>query len=343
MQAELRETLPGRPNVIGRLFRNDDYPWLVFEGHLDTVPAPADLVPRLSNGRLTGRGACDTKGGIAAALHAMECLRGVADLKTNIEFAGTIDEEVAYQGVLGYLQDTPPRDGAIVIEPTSLSPVIAHTGVLRGRLSARGRAAHSSTPALGINAIDTIVDSLPTLTRWAHDRAPNMHPLTGATAFSITTIRGGHAINMIPDDCSVEFDWRLHPSDDPAQALAALGARLEAAPASLELTEVLQDSGFALPSDSPLALAAQAACLKITGRGEMRGMRAGTDASKFAHRGVPTVVIGPGSIEQAHTRDEWVRLDELTKAADIFIELSVTADRYLSAHEHASGAGSVKR
>jgi acetylornithine deacetylase len=94
----------GRPNVVGRLLRGDELPWLVIEGHLDTVPAPPELIPQITEGRLVGRGACDMKGGIAAALHAIEYLSGLDDLPLNISVVGAIDEEFAYRGVLAYLE-----------------------------------------------------------------------------------------------------------------------------------------------------------------------------------------------------------------------------------------------
>jgi len=330
LEVELQEVLPGRPNVIGRLLRDRDFPWIVFEGHLDTVPAPDGLVPRIADGRLHGRGACDTKGGIAAALHTMECLRDLDGLALNVEFAGTIDEEFAFRGVRGYLRDNPRRAAGVVLEPTSLAPVVAHNGVVRGRIVARGRAAHSAAPELGSNAITALIDAAPALTRWALERFPNGHPLTGPTTFSITKINGGTSINTIPAECSAEFDWRLGPSDDPHDALSALGAHLATTGAPLQLTPLLEDRGFVLASDHPFVGAVQEACVTITGRGELRGLRAGTDASKLVHAGIPAVVLGPGALEQAHTADEWVGLDELAQAAEVFVELCVNAARYLA-------------
>ena len=119
--------------------------------------------------------------------------------------------------------------------------------------------------------------------------------------------------------------------------MAALRAYLEATGAPLELTTLLEDRGFVLDSDHPLALAAQEACVTVSGRGELRGLRAGTDASKFVHAGIPAVVLGPGSLDQAHTADEFVDLDEMAAAAELFVELCSNAARYLAGKHDARG------
>lgn len=314
----LDEVLLQRPNVIASLHRDDVYPTLVVEGHTDTVAAPSAelLAPKVVGGRLVGRGSCDTKGGIAAALHALERLAAL-DLHLNVRFLGSIDEEVAFRGVTHYLQSHPHADAAVVIEPTSLVPVVAHAGVLRGELRAEGRAAHSATPELGENAITNLADALPSLERWAEQREPNAHALCGRTSFSVTTIRGGTGINTIPAECIAEFDWRLHPADDPESARAALAAYLAASAPRVSVGAVsLMDGGLDLDVDHPLVVAARAAC-----RAEVAGLRAGTDASKFARAGVPAVVLGPGALEQAHTADEWVELEEVARAAEVYVEL----------------------
>jgi succinyl-diaminopimelate desuccinylase len=308
----LEEVLPGRPNVVASLHRDDACPTLVIEGHTDTV-GPF-IAPKVLDGRLGGRGSCDTKGGIAAALHALELL-AASDVRLNVTFVGSVDEEVAFQGVTHFLEQHRPPDAAVVIEPTSLVPVVAHAGVLRGELRAEGRAAHSATPELGDNAITSLAEALPALRSWAEAREPNVHELCGRTSFSVTTICGGTGINTIPDACVAEFDWRLHPSDDPAAARAALTDHL-GGPISLASVS-LMDGGLDLDVEHPLV----AACRRATGTARVTGLRAGTDASKFARAGAPAVVLGPGSLDQAHTADEWVDLAELARAAEFYLAL----------------------
>lgn len=314
----LDEALPGRPNVIASLRRDDAYPTLAIEGHTDTVAAPPELLrPRIQDGRLVGRGACDTKGGIASALCALERLAAV-DIPLNLVFAGTVDEETEFRGVLHYLRQHPHPDAAIVLEPTSLVPAIAHAGVLRGELRAEGRAVHSSTPELGENAITALAEAIPGIAAWAEQRSPSRHELCGRTSFSVTTISGGTGINTIPAECAAGFDWRLHPSDDPDSARSELVARLAEAAPRVSLASVsLADGGLDLDPGHPLV----AAALVATGSAEAIGLRAGTDASKFTRAGVPAIVLGPGSLAQAHTADEWIELEQIARAAEIYVDL----------------------
>ncbi|MDX6437576.1 MAG: succinyl-diaminopimelate desuccinylase [Gaiellaceae bacterium] len=322
-EVDFEEVLPARPNVIASLHRDDSYPTLVIEGHTDTVAAPSVelLTPRIDGGRLVGRGACDTKGGIAAALHALERLAAI-DIRLNVRFVGTIDEEVAFRGVTHYLRYHPHADAAIVIEPTLLVPVVAHGGVMRGELRAEGRAVHSATPELGENAITALAEAIPGVASWAEQREPHEHELCGRTSFSVTTIRGGTGINTIPAECVAEFDWRLHPSDDAETARAALVAHLaESTPHVSLATVFLLDGGLDLDVGEPLVAAARAACARITGNTEVAGLRANTDASKFARAGIPAIVLGPGSLAQAHTAEEWIEIEELARAAELYVAL----------------------
>jgi acetylornithine deacetylase len=133
----------------------------------------------------------------------------------------------------------------------------------------------------------------------------------------VTTIRGGSGINTIPAECVAEFDWRLHPSDDPDSARAALVRHLAESAPRVSLASVsLADGGLDLDVGEPLAAAAQAVCGRLT------GLRAGTDASKFWRAGTPAIVLGPGSLAQAHTPDEWIEIEEMARAAELYVELS---------------------
>jgi acetylornithine deacetylase len=328
LEVSYHDALPGRPNVVAKYGGDQDQPLLVFEGHLYTVNAgamPDAFTPSLDEGKLYGRGACDVKGGIAAALAALECLVAREDLRINIEFVGAVDEEVGFQGVLAYVANAPRSGAAVVLEPTSLVPVIAHAGVLRGRLCASGIAAHSSRPERGENAIDKLTDALTGIRGWALTRTPNVHDLTGQTAFSVTTIRGGEAINVIPHECVAEFDWRLHPADDPARALTDLTDVLEGSFPAVEVSEVLlQDRGLETSPDATIVHAAKEACRRVTGATGVLGAPWGSDASKFTRGGDwQAIVLGPGSVEQAHTAREWVDVDEVATACDLYVEVAL--------------------
>ena len=136
--------------------------------------------------------------------------------------------------------------------------------------------------------ITALAEAIPGIALWAEQRGPSEHELCGRTSFSVTTIRGGSGINTIPADCVAGFDWRLHPSDDAESARVELTAHLaESAPRVSLATVFLQDEGLDLDLGEPLVAAVRAASARITGIGQVAGLRADTDASKFARAGVP--------------------------------------------------------
>ena len=161
----------------------------------------------------------------------------------------------------------------------------------------------------------------PAVKQWAEEREPRAHALVGETTFSITMVEGGTGINTIPAECVAQFDWRLHPADDPEGARSDLLRHLEAS-SPLELSKVLLfDWGLDTDPAEPVVLAARKAARRATGVEAVGGIRGGTDASKFSRAGVPAVVFGPGSIAQAHTANEWIDLEEVARAVDAIVAL----------------------
>ena len=251
--------------------------------------------------------------------------------RPTVVMACTVNEESGFSGVAavpklwsepgGFIPRRP--DAAIVAEPTSLQVVVAHKGVLRWRIHTRGRAAHSSRPEQGDNAIYRMAEVVLVLKRYHAETlaAHGVHPLCGPATLSVGTIRGGSGVNTIPDQATVEIDRRLRPDEDPMQAyrhaVAHLAERLgadfplEHEPPSMEGPPLSDEH------NGPLAdrLAGEAAAR--TGPCDRIGVPYATNAAWLALAGVPTVVFGPGSIQQAHTADEWIALDQLELAADI--------------------------
>jgi acetylornithine deacetylase len=319
-----------RPNLVATLPGRAGRPVLLLEAHLDTVAQPRQPIAiRRRNGRLHGRGACDTKGSAAAMVAAMAAIADRPDRPT-VVFAGAADEEVAMAGSLALLDQLPPVDGAIVGEPTSLRPVRAHNGLMRFRVVARGRAAHTSRAHLGVNAVAAaaravlaIEDELvPVL-------AARSHPLAGPALATAAVIRGGVAPNLVPEWCELEVDRRLAPGEDPDAALRevdALLARLRAAGDDLvrEAPSILL-AAVETPAEDPLVRLAEAVAGAALGEPTRAGgVPYGTDASHLtAVGGIPCVVLGPGSIDQAHTDDEWVAADEVVAASRIYEEVAM--------------------
>lgn len=329
LEVERSDALPGRPNVLAQMPSPvDDAPVLLLEAHSDTVTIanfPDGLVPRIDGPRLYGRGACDTKGGLAAAMHAMELLAAAEQLpRASVHLLAAIDEEVAYRGVLHYLDQGHRPDASIVIEPTSLAPVIATKGCVRLRIGTRGRSAHTSQPQNGINAITAMIDVVAALTDWA-DKRTETHPLCGAPTMVISRIGGGTQINIVPEDCWIELDHRTLPSDRPDEIIDEIDAVLRAQGSNARIDEVLvTDYGLDTPPTSPIALTAASACASLGVSDTLIGVPYGSDASKLsALGGVPSIVLGPGDIAQAHAEDEWIEIDQLTAAADLYLRCAV--------------------
>lgn len=330
---------PGRENVLATLRVPGATGTLLFEAHMDTValaPMGEDGVrPVVRDGRLYGRGACDTKGSLAAMLVACERLlprRG--ELRVNVSLLAAVDEEHAFTGVLGFVASDQPATAAVVGEPTDLRVVIAHKGVLRGQIAVHGRAAHSSEPERGRNAIDGMADVLVALRAHRGQLAGLRHPLVGQPVFTVSLIEGGTGINIVPDHCAICYDRRVIPGEDPARILAGLDALLDGVRAhhrglTIELAPPdLIDDPLETDGDDPLVHAASAACVASGLDGTPVGVPYGTDASKLRNRrGIPSIVFGPGSIDQAHSPDEYVPLHHLDAAVAVYEGIALRLGR----------------
>jgi len=335
-----RQTVePMRDNIVARLDgqvpASEGGPLILFEAHQDTVPVVGMTIepwtPVVRDGRLYGRGSCDIKGGMTAMLGALARLaeerpRGMP----TIVMACTVNEEHGYSGATALTKmwsqagSVIPRqpDAAIVAEPTQLQTVVAHKGVVRWRCRTHGRAAHSSQPHLGINAIFKMARVLEALERYQRDVAPTLgeHALCGRPTLSVGTITGGLSVNTVPDGCVIEIDRRLIPGEKPDDAyrhvLEYLAREIGSDPAIEHEKPFLIGAGLLDRVNGPLAermvtaaREAQIECAKI-------GVPFGTDAAAIAGAGVPSIVFGPGSIDQAHTADEWLALDQLVQASE---------------------------
>lgn len=330
-----------RENIVARLEGGtppeEGGELILFEAHQDTVPVEGMTIdpwkPQLREGKLFGRGACDIKGGMTAMLSAISRLSETSpEGRPTIIMACTVNEEHGFSGALeltrlwepGVRSLIPRRpDMAIVAEPTGLNVVVAHKGTIRWRCRVHGKAAHSSQPRLGENAIYKMAHALHSLEAYQHEAAATLgnHPLCGQATLSVGMIHGGLSVNTVPDLCTIEIDRRLLPGED---ALTAYGKVLkfmaEYPGVDFELDhEMPYLIGAALSDEANGSLADRLAedVQQLVGQVHKIGVPYGTDAATFAEDGIPTVVFGPGSIDQAHTADEWIALDELQRASEI--------------------------
>ena len=232
LEFEFQTVLPARSNLIARLRPSGNIRrTILLAPHLDTVVAEeSQFVPRRENGRLHGRGACDTKGSVAAMLTAL-CELAESKIRpreTEIIFAGLIDEEHAQAGSRALVKSKLKADLAIVGEPTRLQVVTAHKGSLWLQLATHGRAAHGATPHLGKNAVHEmarIVDVLET--DYATQLRKRKHKLLGTATVNVGTISGGKQPNIVPDSCSIQIDRRTLPGETEASVHREIAALLE--------------------------------------------------------------------------------------------------------------------
>lgn len=341
IQPEFQTVMPERANVLGQL-RGERDATLIFEAHMDTVtlePMPDALTPKIREGRLYGRGACDDKASLAAMLYALKLLQEHARGQyANVLLAATVDEEVAYRGVLALVASEPRANAAVVGEPTNLVAVNAHKGVVRFRIRTIGRAVHTARLNEGNNAIYQMVEVIRALRANIEPRlASRALPPLSAPTLCVSTIHGGLQVNMVPDECVIEIDRRTVPGETPEDALAEVDAALQELrrhePTFVieRLTPDLTDWSLDTPRGAAIVQAALSACRSIRGDAELGAVPYGSDASKLAHLAhIPSIVLGPGDIAQAHTADEWVEISQVVQAAEIYAQLAVEFANHLS-------------
>jgi acetylornithine deacetylase ArgE len=319
---------PQRENVIARIPGQRSDQRIVFEAHMDTVSVAGMTIdpfqPIVREGRMYGRGACDTKGGLAAMMHALASL--AEDKLTppcDVWLAATIDEEYSYRGVVALCKDL-QADAAIVAEPTDLQAVVASKGVVRWKIQTVGKAAHSSKPHLGNNAIEQMARVIQAIAKDTERLAQRSHPLLGPATCNIGVIRGGVQINFVPAACEIEIDRRLLPGETCDAVLAHYQQLVDDVSSQHAGMHVVMQSPML--TDVPLETDVESAAVKkmlgiladMQLPCEPMGVPFGSDASKFGTLGIPSMILGPGSIDQAHVPDEYIPCAQVPLAVEIY-------------------------
>lgn len=316
--------LPGPEGDRVNLFASigpRDVPGYVLSGHMDVVPAEGQVWAsdpfrlRAEGGRLYGRGATDMKGYLACML-AMVPEFLAMDLRRPIHLAFSYDEEIGCRGVGHMIARLPdlcaPPLGCIVGEPSDMVPVLSHKGKQAVELVIEGRAAHSSQPDLGVNAIYPAAEVL-LFIRDLAVRLASEGPFDARFAPAHSTVvagvvRGGAAVNIIPDRCAIQMEVRSVPGQAPqditAQVLARLGGLQGVRVSHHELSSY---PALPPPEDRGLADLLE----RLTGKAALQSVSYGTEAGLFHAAGVPSIICGPGSISRAHRPDEFVTVAEL--------------------------------
>ncbi|WP_419915451.1 M20 family metallopeptidase [Candidatus Poriferisodalis sp.] len=329
-EVELHEIEPGRPNVYAR-FTGRTERMLAIDVHLDTVGVEHmegdPFEGRISEGRVWGRGSVDTKATMAVVLAVLaEMTAAGQQPMCTVELVGTISEEggglagaSAYRDRL--LERNERREQIVVAEPTMCAPVYGHKGGLGLEVLVEGRAAHSSKPHLGINALSAgarIVAAVD-IEQERLSSQPQVGAL-GAGTVSVNEMGGGRARNIIPDHCELYVGRRIADDEDYERESARLTELIRAAALPARV-KVQLANGF-----GSNAFFQAPGCDLIAAMAEMSGHSPavadfGTNALRYGEVADQIVVFGPGSIDQAHQAIEWVEIAELERAADVYRQL----------------------
>lgn len=297
--------------------------------HIDTVPVDHmeidPFAPDVVEGRLFGRGSCDTKGGMAALLAALERVLPAGGLARNLVVVGEADEELSSRGVqdvLAHLGGRSP-DWVLATEPTGLAVVHAHKGVVHVRLEADGDAGHASAPLGRRNAIVEMARAAVALADLGLSLQSTVDPVLGPATLSVGRFGGGQAPNIVPDEAWLVADRRSLPGETLESVREQIEAALaEAGCEGVRVVACTQEKpALGTPADHACVAHCRAALWAIGYADETGTVAFGTDAGVFAEVGVPGVVMGPGSIEQAHTHREWVETRQVDAMADFFEQL----------------------
>lgn len=314
---------------------------LVLSGHTDVVPVDGQawtsepFNATIRGDKLYGRGACDMKGFIACALTLLPkavALSNSGQLRRPLHLALSFDEEVGCLGAPLILADLKARgitpDYCIVGEPTNMAMVVAHKGIAVYRCRVHGKSAHSSLTAQGVNAISyasRLIGYVDTLAEEISHRDDNdaLFDVPYST-LSVGTIQGGTATNIVPNLCEFTFDYRNLPhmtQEDillPIQAkVAELSAQMQACAPETGIELMQEESVPAMTDNESSEL--QALIAALTGDDKRHKVAYATEGGQFTNSGIPTIICGPGSIEQAHKADEYVELVEIERC-DSFLQ-----------------------
>lgn len=319
------QLLPGPEGDRANLFATigpRDVPGLVLSGHMDVVPAQepqwsADPFRLRAEGdKLFGRGTSDMKGFLAAALAIVPALVALKPGRP-IHLAFSYDEEAGCRGVPHLIARLPSLcavpAAAVIGEPSGLRPILAHKGKAAARAEIRGRSGHSSRPDLGLNAIHAMGRVIAAADEAASTlRGGPLDPVFAPpySTIQIGTIRGGDALNIIPESCVVEIEARAIAGASPAALLQPVREALEGLQAEGFATNWLPLAGYpalSLAADAPIARL----MARITGEAPLAAVSYGTEAGLYQAAGIDAIICGPGDIARAHKPDEYITRGEL--------------------------------
>ncbi len=319
----LEEVESGRPNLIARAPGSSDRPRIFFGPHLDTVSVKTMVIPpfsgELKDGKIWGRGSTDTKGSMAAMLWALTTNADLlADAPVAIDFVAFMGEETQQLGSKHFAKHHADEyEFGIAGEPTSLQIVNCTKGCLWATLSTKGKAVHASKPHLGENAILKLFHSFSALTNALDVQFSKLsHPVLGRTTWNLGLFNGGTSPNIVADEASLTLDIRTIP------ALWEQGGGEELVN---RLTKDLDVTFLCHEENPPMEVAPENKWIKAIQKAQPTAQCVGapwfSDAAHLNAGGIPSICLGPGVIDQAHTEDEYITVDDYEAGVKFFTEL----------------------
>lgn len=334
-EVETQEIKDGRKNIYITLEGETPGKTLLYCGHMDTVRPDNMTLPAfdayVEDGKIWGRGSVDMKGGIAAMIYALIYIKeNNIPINGKVVFAGTIGEECpdASEGGMALGEKENFADMAVIGEATNLDIIVAHKGSMGIKVELTGKAAHGSMPHLGDNAIYKCTEYVEALRR---ELLPILgdksHPYCGKPTLNVGVIGGGMQNNIVPDSCFFSYDRRYIPGEtkeDLFEEILKVGESIGLKRADIKVTP-MAETAFRGPMETddkdPLVLALKSVTEEAGIQSQVCGVDYWTDGSHLSKNGVPTVVFGPGNIQQAHAAEEFIAIDSLVKSADCYIDL----------------------
>ncbi|MFI5449371.1 MAG: M20 family metallopeptidase [Candidatus Bathyarchaeia archaeon] len=345
MEVQVHQLEPDRANVIGRIEGTGGGPKLMLNGHLDVVP-PGELdqwrhppfEPHVEGGQLFGRGSCDMKGGVSAILAAV---KSIADSKTKLKgdllVTFVADEESLGKGVNDIVERGYSADMAVIGEPTRLQVVTAHKGLIWVELTAFGKSAHASTVKSNdrgdeVNAIYKMCKAISATENYLPVLEKINHKLVGNPTISVGEISGGTKPNVVPDNCRAMIERRMLPGERSDQVIQEIRKLFDSIGMSdrkfkYDLQIVNIRDAAEISEHEKIVKLCRNSVKEVTGIDPgITGFIATSDMATLVNRAkIPTVLLGPGDLAQAHAPNESVSIKELILAARIYEHLITTA------------------
>ncbi len=326
---------PDRPNVKASLKGSrGEGRTMIYNGHLDIVPVgdgwtkpPFGAV--IEDGKLYGRGSADMKSGVAAMMYSAVVLKRMGSpFSGELILYFNVDEEFSNLGIKHFLEENITADFAVISEPTDLDACVGHKGVSRYRVQTRGQAGHTAVVKQPDNSIYKMVKLVAALEQLSGRVKQTKHPLLGESSLTVAQFNGGTAPNIVPAHTVIEVDRRLMPGETAESSFDEFMKTLK---------KVADEGNFVFEAEQyqhlppsiieerhELVVAALEAANAVTGKRKVaKAFEASAEASFFAvGKGIPTLIIGPGSLCNAHTADEYVFVEEAVDAARIYVALA---------------------